>query len=66
MKKLDKNDSVVLKESVKYTKKVLKSKDNSQLVEACNELSKVLEAMGHKGPQDDSSDITSNNEDNEK
>jgi len=66
MKTLDKNDSSVLKESVKYTKKALKSKDNSQLVEACNELSKVLEAMGHKGPQDDSSDITSNNEDNEK
>jgi len=66
MKKLDKNDSSVLKESVKYTKKALKSKDNSQLVEACNELSEVLEAMGHKGPQDDSSDITSNNEDNEK
>ena len=66
MEKLDKNDSSVIKESVKYTKKALKSRDNSQLVVACNELSGVLEAMGHKGPQDDSSDITSNNEDNEK
>ena len=64
MKKLDKNDSVVLKESVKCTKKSLKSKDNTQMVAACNELSKVLETMHQKIPHDDSSDTTSNNEDN--
>jgi len=64
MKKLDKNDSVVLKESVKNTKKSLKSKDSAQMVGACNELSKVLETMQNKGTRDDSSDITSNNEDN--
>ena len=61
MKKLDKNDSAVLKESVKGTKKLLKSKDNTQMVEACNELSKVLETMQQKVPLDDSSDTTSNN-----
>ncbi|MBX4269898.1 molecular chaperone DnaK [Clostridium estertheticum] len=66
MKKLDKNDSLVIKESVKNTKKALKSKDKTQMVEASNELSKVLEEMDQKVPHDDISDITSNNEDNEK
>ncbi|APC40154.1 molecular chaperone DnaK [Clostridium estertheticum] len=62
MKKLDKNDSLVIKESVKNTKKALKSKDKTQMVEAVNELSKVLEEMDQKGPHDDISDTTSNNE----
>ncbi|MBX4263188.1 molecular chaperone DnaK [Clostridium estertheticum] len=66
MKKLDKNDSLVIKESVKNTKKALKSKDKTQMVEASNELSKVLEEMDQKVPHDDISDTTSNNEDNEK
>ena len=64
MKKLDKNDSELLKESVKNTKKALKSKDNSKMVEASNELSKVLETMVPKAPHDDNLDITNNNEDN--
>ncbi|WP_298846716.1 molecular chaperone DnaK [Clostridium sp.] len=64
MKKLDKNDSSVLKESVKNTKKVLKSKDKTQMVEACNDLSKVVEEMEQKLPHDDISNTTSNNEDN--
>ncbi|MBU3099803.1 MULTISPECIES: molecular chaperone DnaK [Clostridium] len=62
MKKLDKNDSLVIKESVKNTKKALKSKDKTQMVEAVNELSKVLEEMDQKGPHDDISDTTGNNE----
>ncbi|MBU3217904.1 molecular chaperone DnaK [Clostridium estertheticum] len=66
MKKLDKNDSLVIKESVKNTKKALKSKDKTQMVEAVNELSKVLEEMDQKVPHDDISNTTSNNEDNEK
>ncbi|MBU3199191.1 molecular chaperone DnaK [Clostridium estertheticum] len=66
MKKLDKNDSLVIKESVKNTKKVLKSKDKTQMVEAVNELSKVLEEMDQKVPHDDISNTTGNNEDNEK
>jgi len=66
MKKLDKNDSEVLKEAVKYTKKSLKSKDSAQMVEACNELSKVIESMQQKIPHDDVSDNTKNDEDNEK
>ena len=55
-----------LKNVVKCTKKSLKGKDKSQMVEASNELSKVLETMQQKVPHDDSSDTTSNNEDNEK
>ena len=65
MKKLDKDDTVVLKDAIKSTQKSLKSKDNSQMVEACNDLSKVLESMQQKIPRDDSSDTTSNKEDNE-
>ena len=65
MKKLDKDDSIVLKDAIKCTKKSLKGKDNSQMVEACNDLSKVLESMQQKIPRDDSSDTTSNKEDNE-
>ncbi|MBU3182701.1 molecular chaperone DnaK [Clostridium psychrophilum] len=53
MKKLDKNDTAVLKESVKSTKKLLKTKDNSLLVEASNELAKVIESMEQKVPHDD-------------
>lgn len=66
MKKLDKDDRAVLKESVKCAQKSLKSKDNSHMVEACDELSKVIEIMKQKVPQENSSDTTSNNEDNEK
>ncbi|MGH4124283.1 MAG: molecular chaperone DnaK [Clostridium sp.] len=66
MKKLHKNDSAVLKEAVKCTQKSLKSKDNAQMVKACNELSKVLETMQQKVPHEDSSDTTINNDENEK
>ena len=66
MKKLDKNDSLMIKESVKNTKKALKSKDKTQMVEAVNDLSKVLEEMDQKVPHDDISGSTGNNEDNEK
>ncbi|MBU3160072.1 molecular chaperone DnaK [Clostridium frigoris] len=65
MKKIDKNDSSVIKESVKNTKKALKGKDKTQMVEAVNELSKVLEEMERKVPHDDISNTTSNNEENE-
>jgi molecular chaperone DnaK len=66
MKKLDKNDSSVLNEAVKCTKKSLKSKDISQLTQDCNNLSKVLESIQQKTQHDDSSDTTSNDEDNKK
>ena len=62
MKKLDKDDSVVLKEAIKSTKKSLKGKDNPQMVEAVSELSKVLESMQGKVPRDDSTDTTNSNE----
>jgi len=65
MKKLDKDDSTVLKEVIKSTKKSLKGKDKSQMVEASNELSKVLETIQSKVPQDDITDNTNNSEDNE-
>jgi len=64
MKKLDKNDSALLKESITSTKKSLKSKDKTQMVDACNELSKVVETMNKKVTHDDSSDVTNNHEDN--
>lgn len=66
MKKLDKNDRETLKESIKITKKALKSKDNTQISAACNDLSSMLEIMQQKVSVDDNSDIGSNNEDNEK
>lgn len=66
MKKLNKDDTAVLKEAVKCTKKSLKGKDTTQMIEACNDLSKVLESMQQKVTHDDSSDTTSNNENNEK
>ncbi|MGH4052582.1 MAG: molecular chaperone DnaK [Clostridium sp.] len=65
MKKLDKSDSVVLKDAIKSTKKSLKGKDKSQMVEDCNELSKVLETMEQKVTHDDISDTTNSNENNE-
>ncbi|NLL06755.1 MAG: hypothetical protein GX270_13450 [Clostridiaceae bacterium] len=52
MKKLDKNDRKLLEESVKPTKKALKSKDNSQLSTALNELSSSFETMLAKVPSD--------------
>jgi molecular chaperone DnaK len=52
MKKLDKSDRKLLEESVKQTKKALKSKDNSVLISACNELSSILETMLKKVPVD--------------
>jgi molecular chaperone DnaK len=54
MKKLDKNDHATLDESVKRTRKALKSKDNPQIVAACNELSSILETMRQKVPHGDS------------
>ncbi|WP_010252146.1 molecular chaperone DnaK [Acetivibrio cellulolyticus] len=60
IKKLDKNDRKLLDESVKNTKKALKSKDNAQLTAACNELSSMLETMHQKTPDDG----TSSNGDN--
>jgi len=54
MKKLDKDDCVIIKESVKNTKKSLKSKNNKEIVIACNELSSILETMQQKVPQDKS------------
>lgn len=60
-KKLDKRDRTILDETVKSTKKAMKSKDSSQMVAACNELSQVLETMKSKVPQSDNSD-TANNE----
>lgn len=55
MKKLDKTDRKLLEESVKQTKKALKSKDNSQLLTACNDLSSMLETMLQKVPFDNTS-----------
>lgn len=55
-KKLDKNDRNILDDAVKRTKKALKSKDKSQMVAACNELSELLETMQNKVSQADSSD----------
>jgi len=54
MKKLDKDDCAIIKESVKNTKKSLKSKDSKEIVIACNELSSILETMQQKVPQDKS------------
>ncbi len=48
MKKLDKDDRTQLGEAVKHTKKVLKSKDNAQIVAAGNELSAIIETMQPK------------------
>jgi molecular chaperone DnaK len=50
LKKLDKNDRAALDESLKHIKKVLKSKDNTQISTACNELSSILETMRSKVP----------------
>ncbi len=52
MKKLDKNDRAQLKDAVKRTQKSMKSKDNSQVLAACQELSSVLETMEQKVPHD--------------
>ncbi len=52
-KKLDKNDRDTLNEAVKHTKKTLKSKNNEQIVTACNELSSILETMQQKAPNSD-------------
>lgn len=56
MKKLDKNDRAILNDSVKRAKKALKSKDNTQLIAACHELSSMLETMQQKVPHGDGSD----------
>ena len=52
MKKLDKPDRAALEQSVKNTKKAMKSKDSSQIVTACDELSSVLREMEQKVPFD--------------
>ena len=53
MKKLDKNDRAALEESVKRTRKTLKSKDNTQIAAAYDELSSMLETMQQKVPHND-------------
>ena len=52
MKKLEKNDQAQLKDAVKRTQKSMKSKDNSQVLAACRELSSILETMEQKVPHD--------------
>ena len=52
MKKLEKNDQAQLKDAVKRTQKSMKSKDNSQVLAACKELSSILETMEQKVPHD--------------
>lgn len=64
IKKLDKKDRATLNEAVKHTKKILKSKDNAQIMTACHELASMLEIMQQKIPHDDSSDTTGDYEDN--
>jgi len=64
MKKLDKSDRAALNESVKRTKKALKSKDNRQIAVACQALSSLLEAMEQKAAQVDRSDTASAQDDN--
>jgi molecular chaperone DnaK len=54
MKKLDKNDRATLEASVKHTKKTIKSKDNTQIIAACDELSSILETMRQKVSHADS------------
>lgn len=62
-KKLDKSDRALLDETVKITKKAMKSKDSSQIVVACNELSQILETMQAKVPQSDNPDSENNEND---
>ncbi len=52
-KKLDKQDRSLLNESVKNTKKALKSKDSARIMQACSDLSSLLEALQQKVPYDD-------------
>jgi len=53
MKKLEKADRLELEESVKLTKKAMKTKDNAQIAAACSDLSALLDTMQQKVPQDD-------------
>ncbi len=55
MKKLDKNDRAILDEAVNRTRKVLKSKDATQIVAVGNELSSILETMQQKSDPGDGS-----------
>jgi chaperone protein DnaK len=48
MKKLEKQDRTQLDGAIRHTKKVLKSKDNAQIVAACKELSSMNEMMQQK------------------
>lgn len=52
MKKLDKADREKLTQSVKDTKKAMKTKDGAQIAAACDELSAVLEEMQQRIPSD--------------
>lgn len=61
MKKLDKDDKLLLEESVKTTKKALKSKDNAQISSACDELAALLDTMQQKVPQKDGAGYDSDN-----
>lgn len=53
MKKLDKMDKARLEEVVKRTKKTLKKKNNAETLDACRELSQILEEMKSKVGDDD-------------
>lgn len=53
MKKLDKADRLELEESVKLTRKAMKTRDNSQIAAACSDLSVLLDTMQQKVPQED-------------
>jgi len=54
MKKLDKIDKARLEDAVKRTKKTLKKKNNYEILNACRELSAILEEMKSKVGDDGS------------
>ena len=56
MKKLDKADKARLEDAVKRTKKTMKKKNNPETLDACRELSEILEEMRAK-VGDDGSDL---------
>jgi molecular chaperone DnaK len=55
MKKLSKEDQEVLKEPLKRTKKALRGKDKTELMQASNELESILDSLdaGRTGEEDD-------------
>lgn len=54
MKKLDKPDKALLEDAVKRTKRTLKKKNNPETLDACRELSQILEEMRSKVGDDSS------------